>query len=105
MTRTAHTPGPWHFHKMSKDGDEALISMGSHILEDANYSAWMLCRNEANACLIASAPELLEALEDAVFHLSVQNNLHKNSEGINHPVLIKSIEMGNAAIAKARGQE
>jgi hypothetical protein len=56
MTDTKHTPGPWVRNEtwgliVSGDGEVAALHSG----------------NEANARLIAAAPELLAALEDAEF--------------------------------------
>ena len=58
MTDTQHTPGPW-------------VTKGPHIMEAGpsfNWVASVQVSNmpewEANARLIAAAPELLEALQD-----------------------------------------
>lgn len=58
MTVSEHTPGPWTAECMDADTDcwqvpEPLVSCGS----DGDYL------NEANARLIAAAPDLLEVVE------------------------------------------
>lgn len=62
---TKHTPGPWKW-----DGQLSLFKIecsGGHIIDSAPYEGSWLSRykpaeDEANARLIAAAPELLEAL-------------------------------------------
>jgi len=65
-----HTPGPWvaridnYGIDVIKNDDSAfgIVVFGSKIeLQDANYP---IEQAEANAKLIAAAPELLEALQD-----------------------------------------
>ena len=88
MSNTKHTHGPWmvgHFNDVrTRDGYRSL----------ANVSSYFELPAEANARLIAAAPELLEALEafkaiDAF-------------EGW-HPKYRDAIEKAEAAIAKATG--
>jgi len=55
-----HTPGPW---RISKDGDFLEAPNGDPI---ADLRYLHLPNNEANARLIAAAPELLEALTDTI---------------------------------------
>ena len=88
MTQDTHTPGPWYLH----DGlmgyeihNKNLIV--AHITTEPNAVS-----EDANARLIAAAPELLEALEALI--------------GADGPDYIRSKywDMARAAIAKARGQ-
>ena len=71
-----HTPGPWLIHKPRHcDGDLwiqvlkgawDITSNGASekgVIADAKYSAMTDEENEANARLIAAAPDLLEALQ------------------------------------------
>jgi hypothetical protein len=69
MTQVKHTPGPWrarkrvHSHKMrvwsSRDGHANYgVKPGDKIVADVDLAS--------NAYLIAAAPDLLEALEDAM---------------------------------------
>ena len=61
-TKQGHTPGPWHVEDAP---DSGLIFIRSHPAEVslANIRKGQDHPNEANARLIAAAPELLEALK------------------------------------------
>ena len=97
----SHTPGPWYAHDFSglnsngkKDPSDVCVScvtpdhltvcyMGNGLT--ATHKEW-----EANAHLIAAAPELLEALEELL--------------GWECLAPIEAYENARDAIAKARGQ-
>ena len=91
-----HTPGPWEIHPQF-DSCYRDISAPNHIAlarvvwrfeeEDRSPSC------EANAHLIAAAPELLEALENLL-------KVHEGEGGTQH----HAGDMARAAIAKARGE-
>ena len=86
-----HTPGPWKL-----DDDDAVIGItddGGNIV-CLGPEGWekSMARWEANARLIAAAPELLEALQSIVGELD---------EG---EVWGSSITKAKAAIAKATGE-
>jgi len=62
-----HTNGPWKI----KDIDPNWIYKGAHLIckvTDSNGDKNITDRNMANAQLIASAPELLEALEHLIHY-------------------------------------
>jgi hypothetical protein len=83
MTEDKHTPGPWHwqFNEVA----------GGWELRNSNF---VLCDKPRDKVLQAAAPELLEALENAVW-------------GYNGPIedCPEWINEARAAIAKAKGQE
>lgn len=54
-----HTPGPWRFSNHPHDGNYMRIHCSSDPNEGDNLRGYC---GEANARLIAAAPELLEAL-------------------------------------------
>lgn len=58
---TTHTPGPWRY---VDDSTKATLDMGLHDFSietaDGNYAIADLVHSDANARLIAAAPELLE---------------------------------------------
>jgi hypothetical protein len=88
---SAHTPGPWRVMPPSvgrfKVGAARAHSEAFQIVGEAsNYNE----QAEANARLIAAAPELLEALQELVSHYMARNP----------PWLGKA----RAAIAKAEGK-
>lgn len=111
---STHTPGPWHLGRPDRDGEDAHMcevmtkyttasGAGTLPCYDIICRTWSphqlvasvrLTRSEcqANARLIAAAPELLEALK-----LAVRQN--------EHDMLMTGEELRNAraAIAKATG--
>ena len=60
----------------------------------------MLNAHEANARLIATAPELYEALNEAIFELG--HYIH-NDLGETRDEVVSILRQGNNALAKARG--
>ena len=68
MNKTAqHTPGPWTLDTSEPDGeiivmDEQDVSIATCRKQPLDPSEWV----EANAQLIAAAPDLLGALQDMV---------------------------------------
>lgn len=57
----SHTPGPWMYQATAGDHDFLIYpeSTGRDVALVRDF-------NEANACLIAAAPEMYEALQDLV---------------------------------------
>ena len=60
---TAHTPGPWHYRPHAVDSNYMLIFCSGDQHEGDNLRGYC---GEANARLIAAAPELLAALKDVM---------------------------------------
>ena len=85
-----HTPGPWH-RNIAPATKYSTIYAGrnTHICHLANGGLTEL-EVESNCNLIAAAPELLEALERAVFELDQDGRTNTDDF--------------KAAINKARGQ-
>ena len=102
---TKHTPGPWAY-ATAQDGWRFNIHQADGAPYTPGYSdvAWSMNTvsgeakdvQEANARLIAAAPELLEALEALVRHDSAADS----REGL--PACIE-LDSARDAIAKARG--
>lgn len=106
MNEAKHTPGPWV--KCREDGDHRSFYVFTKEQIDAwpaqgdsmDYCIAMAGLNhdnfEANARLIAAAPELLEALQ------AMQSSFH----GVEwmEPHMHQASEMARSAIAKATGQ-
>lgn len=69
----AHTPGPWVFEKL-RAGTILAIQSGeiriAEVVKWATVDPIAQSEREANANLLAAAPELLEALEAAMTVLS-----------------------------------
>lgn len=87
----AHTPGPWAVsgagrHALVRGEDLTIVAVRHRLEGDVH---------EANACLIAAAPDLLEALEQLLDDLDALAPAKP---------CIEAIEQAQAAIAKARGE-
>ena len=106
MTQSKHTPGPWFAGLIPLDekpdnGDDPLFvhvgdANGDDRLDICTVHNWTITEGvrEANARLIAAAPNLLEALEALVSELSGRDLA---AIGFNR----KRLEAARAAIAKA----
>jgi hypothetical protein len=97
---TKHTPGPWHLQPIGRelyveaDGPAFICDMQKDcLLEGMDDSAIM-----PNARLIASAPELLEALQCVLAWVGMYKDSLAWESGK------REIESARAAIAKAIGQ-
>lgn len=88
-----HTPGPWVMIGGSIVTD---WKYGEHLWVCSVYGALVRSKHEANANadLIATAPELLEALETIIDRGDVDSIFQK-----------QTLAQARAAIAKARGQQ
>jgi len=92
MSETKFTPGRWQWVGI---GDEIYVETEhtKYIASLKQYGYSSEETQEANAHLIAAAPELYEALEKCAEVL-------QNFVGFSHPY----IKEANAALAKARGE-
>ena len=105
MGDTKHTPGPWTAIEGDDNGgseDDAPI-WGTVRGDD-----WHICRiwsdqpnAEANAHLIASAPELLTALCDVLAWC--ESDLQVETGVVSQQVSRERVETVRAALAKAKG--
>lgn len=89
-----HTPGPWDYWQGAGIGDEShaeiIAADGEIVIAGFNN---MIEQGEANARLIAAAPDLLEALVDSLCALEVCGRDFDHVMG-----------KARAAIAKAKGE-
>ena len=111
MTTTKHTPGPWEIHRIAPEHNKGY---GQLIGPNHSWAVCALCNpldkqhdeeRDANAHLIAAAPELLVALEECVAEFDTddaKDKLIQGHHGLNEPL---SIEMARAAITKATEKE
>jgi hypothetical protein len=111
MSESKHTPGPWraqlregYVEQWEVDGQWEVVATGETELWIADAASHIGC-DEANARLIAAAPELLEALE----HLAAiagTGLLHRQS--LDKQGMVELFEearaAARAAIAKAKGE-
>jgi len=98
MNAVTHTPGPWTLVEHDRDffvlpdgDDNGCITEIPNRGNGRNYD-----ENQANARLIASAPDLLLLLKQAVARVEIAN-----AEG--NPILSAWLQDARAALAKAEG--
>lgn len=105
-----HTPGPW----MQSPGDPAVINghredsplddFVAMVLPDSDLGWGMTAERAANARLIAAAPDLLAALQDAEF-LIRKAAINPKEAAAMVDSFLRSAEDARTAIAKAEGRE
>lgn len=100
----SHTPGPWSIHETKGNGgnisDRVEIAgpeEGRKRSLIASIYGFKLPEGQANARLIAAAPELYEALEAAYMVLKPQKSRFEE--------YVNAVTLARAALAKARGEE
>lgn len=94
-----HTPGPW---KIKSNGNGLTPSI---VTDDEFAATWEIARikdvpagaYKANASLIASAPDLLQALEHILKSAEWQG-------GVTYKIKDGDLEKARVAIAKAKGK-
>lgn len=97
MSNTKHTPGPW-LATYYKNSNVSFVtdSTGKVIFEETTGATETV---SSNAALIATAPELLEALE-----LLIGLELYRACGNVWPPKLEPLIVKAMAAIKKAKGE-
>jgi hypothetical protein len=120
----SHTPGPWHVEPLNGKYYGTRVVLGDHVLEvwtsdhfanpfaskreielgwdpvEDGHDHIEDVRSYANACLIAAAPELLEALKSAVETIEWMRACTDPAED----EIDKEIEAALAVISKATGE-
>ena len=88
---TKHTPGPWITDSKERTDTARYIMAAARPFPHtiARIDLTNRAEDEANAALIAAAPELLEALEALISPVGV--------------VMLHDLDRARAAIAKVRG--
>jgi hypothetical protein len=115
-TTATHTPGPWNIeYPFSEPGVYVAGPNTGLIAKLYEPDACMFNKDskvsrEANARLIAAAPELLEALKTVAEHLRLtmaEYRRHCATHGVDaiHPLDDPVMAKARAAIAKATGTE
>lgn len=94
MTKAKHTPGPWSSLVYART---AAVHGGDGARVAVVYGGGDGDTAEANANLIAAAPDMLEALVEAAGVLPVAGHLHPKDLHRVQTLLV-------TAIAKARGE-
>ena len=106
-----HTPGPWRLNKRDEmdvavwGSDGFTICGDIYIIADVSfpekYDAYG--HEEANARLIAAAPDLLDALEEAIECGLVPKSSVLEGGAVRHSSQVRCADKIRAAIAKAKG--
>lgn len=103
-----HTPGPWRFYTEPQPngcpivGTKGLmVAMLAHSINHEDQREQAI----ANASLIASAPDLLEALKEARRWIGGGDMSDGMAREIWTPAYAATVDMVDAAIAKATGQK
>lgn len=99
---TKHTKGPWKIWNTGTPDNPslAIVASNNHLIAQTIGE-----NDEANARLIASAPELLEACKFAEYELSVKRGCMSKKEVEKATVLNEILMRLEQAIAKATGKE
>lgn len=92
-----HTPGPWEIHQRWPNYHGAEIRAGNISLADLRCNGHNERHGEANARLIAAAPELLDALQKLVAFMA-------DDEPYDDPISATLFDKAINAIAKAIGE-
>lgn len=100
------TPGPWRYTKAAPSGDRGIYADGTGIFAEAFADIRRAGENnateaEANAHLIAAAPDMAEALKAVADHFGPFAGITIN--GKHDPEDVRVIDMVQAALGKARG--
>lgn len=99
MTATQHTSGPWKTGKGNPSSKLVYTADGKRLIASCNTPEMMAHGDEeANARLLAAAPDLLEALE--IVRIAFERGYYVvNDRGEEHERIIAHI---SSAITKAR---
>lgn len=105
--KTTHTPGPWKIDEAT-DLPFAVIannSNGDGICEIDGWNGDWDSVAVANAALIATAPELLENLEEMANRYAHLEQIYFNACGMRSDCANGTIKKAREIIAKARGNK
>lgn len=103
MSKSKHTPGPWY--ASINEGQAYRISQqptGGTFWIAETFAGVMGNEEEANANLIAAAPDLLDACVEALDRLRHVASVEPQLNG--YGARRETIQQLTAAIAKAKGQ-
>jgi hypothetical protein len=99
---TKHTPGPWAKRDLEILGP---YKSNAYICDLSSFAFMGIDEAEANATLIASAPELLDAAKDIKDRIKgLRDCLPLKDTAENHATLVDMVLVLAKAIAKAEGK-
>jgi hypothetical protein len=91
-----HTPGPWVIYELLDGYDIRAPESECYVVTASDPEAvWGAVGREEDACLIAAAPELLEALEQVLSFVDAGQGTWT----------VEDQNKARAAIAKAKGED
>ena len=99
MTQGKHTPGPWRYAPTNTETVSHLVRC-SEGYAVADVTHWFDLPVDANARLIAAAPDMLEALQSAQESIATFIGVHGYPFESGAGDVLREV---NAAIAKATG--
>lgn len=105
MSREAikHTPGPWNY---DRSGYSLYVNSGRELVTALSMDGKRLETSEANARLIAAAPDLLEALKEATSALEWRwERVANRAAPVHETAIQEAYNQARAAIAKATGEK
>jgi hypothetical protein len=107
MNESKHTPGPWDWEALGQNGHNGLFNL--YIVDSTRRKIGTMYgkgdEREANARLIATAPDMLAALRANLAFAEHELELREPSADPDYIKYAKeAVETARAAIAKATGQ-
>jgi hypothetical protein len=61
--KTAHTPGPWIVESVENKGQSTIVDNNDHLVAEVYSDSCNQLEEDANARLIAAAPDMLNVLK------------------------------------------
>jgi len=99
---TEFTPGPWRWHSLMQRWEHGGADADEYVLIDLDTVCGPQLPSEADAHLIAAAPDLYAAVEDLMWHLRSLTVLYR-AVGLDVVDEEAQIERVEAVLSKARG--
>lgn len=112
MAADKHTPGPWMVRECTRcrvweltgpKGEDILS--GHYVGDDIDGDNRGAIVREADARLIAAAPDLLEALSEALTHIEKHQRIDQHNPYTERELFKDLLFKCDAAIAKATGAQ
>ena len=97
--KAQHTPGPWTVHAQASANNYVALVDNNWMAAIQFNGELMVAKQDANAALIAAAPDLLEALKESYKYISGGSEAQ---HGLAFQALFDQVR---AAIFKATGEE
>jgi hypothetical protein len=99
MSATNYSKGPWKI--LDQGTEQMIVSDGFHVATVPFGSRADEAMDRANACLIAAAPDLYDAVAELLREFV---DPEQSLEQFDSCVVRKTVERARSALAKARGE-